>query len=111
MTIESAKAFYQRMTEDEAFNTQYQNASSDKERKKILEAAGYSFTPEEWKATLAEISNLSGDELSDAELTEVSGGKGIFPGFPPSIPSWPPSSPITDPTPPRPMYGGPNLFD
>lgn len=75
MSTESAKAFFNRITEDEAFNTQYQNASSDKERRKFITSAGYSFTFEEWETIIAE-SNSSEDELSDKELTEVSGGIG-----------------------------------
>ena len=74
MSIESAKAFYQRITTDETFNTEYKNASSDEERKGIIASAGYDFTPEEWEATIGEVSHSSEDELSDRELTEVSGG-------------------------------------
>ena len=74
MSIESAKAFYNKISTNEAFNVQYQNASSDKERQKIITSAGYDFTPEEWEATIAEVSHSSEDELSDRELTEVSGG-------------------------------------
>ena len=76
MSIESSKTFYNRIKEDEAFNAQYQNASSDEERQKIITSAGYDFTPEEWEATIAEVSHSSEDELSDRELTEVSGGIG-----------------------------------
>ena len=103
MSIESAKAFYQRMIEDEAFNTQYTNALSDEKREEMIASTGYSFTPEEWQVTLAEASSLSGEELSDAELTEVSGGIKIIPGL------WPPSPTIpTSPFPGvRPIYGGP----
>ena len=86
MTIESAKAFYQRITTDEAFNTEYENASSDEERQDIITSAGYDFTSEEWEAALTSL-NSSQEELSDAELAEVSGGKGIIPqDFPPRIP-------------------------
>ena len=112
MTIESAKAFYQRITTDEAFNTKYENASSDEERQEIITSAGYDFTSEEWEATLADL-NSSEEELSDAELAEVSGGRGIIPGFPPRIPLLPPKP--TKPKPfdpgPRPMYGSPIDFD
>lgn len=107
MTIESAKAFYNKMTTDGAFNTAYKNASSDEERKEIIASAGYSFTPEEWQTTLAQTLNSSGEELSDAELTEVSGGIKKIPGL------WPPSPTIpTKPLPgPQPLYGLPIDFD
>lgn len=79
MSIESAKAFYSRMTTDQAFRTQLEQAASGEERKQILQAAGYEFTQEEWVATTAQIqSSTSADrELSDAELTAVSGGVSI----------------------------------
>jgi predicted ribosomally synthesized peptide with nif11-like leader len=73
MSIESAKDFYQKITTDETFRTQLQNTASE-ERIALIQAAGYDFTPEEWEAASAEISESSNHELSDAELTEVSGG-------------------------------------
>lgn len=95
MSIESAKAFYERMVTDEAFQTQYQNAVTNDERREVVLAAGYNFTPEEWEAAITQISESSDGELSDAELTTVSGGQSILPGFPP-----------TDP-PIFPLYGAP----
>jgi predicted ribosomally synthesized peptide with nif11-like leader len=84
MSIESAKAFYLRMTTDEAFRTQLEQAASVEERQQILQAAGYDFTPEDWEAAKAQIqaSASANGELSDAELTAVSGGLSILPGFP-----------------------------
>ncbi|MBD1930048.1 Nif11-like leader peptide family natural product precursor [Trichocoleus sp. FACHB-90] len=76
MSIESAKAFYSQMTTDEAFRTPFEQAANKEERKQILQAEGYDFTPEEWQAATAEIQDLNSadNELSDAQLEAVSGG-------------------------------------
>jgi predicted ribosomally synthesized peptide with nif11-like leader len=74
MSIESAKAFYERMVADEAFRTQYQNANNGDDRRNILLAEGYVFTPEEWETVSTELSKSSQEEISDAELEAVSGG-------------------------------------
>ncbi|KYC40658.1 Nif11-like leader peptide family natural product precursor [Scytonema hofmannii PCC 7110] len=97
MSIESARAFYERIVTDEAFKTQYQNAVSDDERREIVLAAGYNFTPEEWEAAMTQISESSDEELSDAELTAVSGGASVLLGKLPK-------RPIV-----YPFYGGPRL--
>lgn len=96
MSIESAKAFYEKIATDEAFLTQYQSAANDDVRRDILLTAGYNFTAEEWEATMAQASESPDSELSDAELETVSGG--ILPGgciYPPRLPSkWPPIQPL-----------------
>lgn len=98
MSIESARAFYERMITDEGFRIQYQNAVSNDERREFVLAAGYNFTPEEWEITLAQISQSADSELSDAELTAVSGGVKIV-DWPPlelkwKIPKEPPLFPL-----------------
>ena len=95
MSIESAKAFYSRITTDNAFRTQFEQAATSEERQQIIQAAGYDFTSEEWEAAKAEIN----EELSDAELTAVSGGLSILPGVP-DVPGFP----IT------PLYGKPAIY-
>jgi len=76
MSIESAKAFYSRMTTDEAFRTPFEQAATKEKRKQLLQVAGYDFTPEEWQVATAEIqdSNSADSELSDAQLEAVTGG-------------------------------------
>ncbi len=96
MSIESARAFYERIVTDEVFKTQYQNAVSDDERREIVLAASYNFTPEEWEAAMNQISESSDEVLNDAELEAVSGGS-IRP-----LPGKPPKWPIV-----YPMYGVP----
>ncbi|KYC40659.1 Nif11-like leader peptide family natural product precursor [Scytonema hofmannii PCC 7110] len=75
MSIESANAFYQRITTDEAFRTQLQNTASEG-RTAIIQAAGYDFTPEEWEAATADILEASeaNTELNDAQLEAIAGG-------------------------------------
>lgn len=75
MSIESAKALYSKLTKDEAFLSQFEQTTSQEERLQMLQAAGYEFTLEEWKAALAEIyASESDDDLNDTDLRSVSGG-------------------------------------
>jgi predicted ribosomally synthesized peptide with nif11-like leader len=79
MSIESAKALYSRMTTDEAFRAQLEQAANKEERNQVLQAAGYNFTPEEWHDVTAkdQASTSADSELNDEELAAVSGG-GVF---------------------------------
>ncbi|MBC1223654.1 Nif11-like leader peptide family natural product precursor [Nostoc sp. UCD121] len=76
MSIESAKAFYQRVTTDENFRTQVESSPIE-ERGTFLQAAGYSFTQREWEAASAEIletTSIDG-ELNEAQLEAIAGGR------------------------------------
>ncbi len=76
MSIESAKLFYLKVSTDEKFRNQLEQVSTE-ERSLILQEAGYGFTIEEWETAKEQILSASDSderELSDAELTEVSGG-------------------------------------
>ena len=99
MSIESAKSFYTRVITDEAFRTQLEQIATAEERQQTIQAAGYEFTPDEWKIAQEQIlaTSDSEEELSDTELAAVSGG---------SIPIRP-ISPIL----PFPMYGKPIDWD
>ncbi|ACC81516.1 Nif11-like leader peptide family natural product precursor [Nostoc punctiforme] len=76
MSIESAKAFYQRVTTDEDFCTQVESSPIE-ERGTFLQAAGYYFTQREWEAASAEISETTsiGGELNEAQLEAIAGGR------------------------------------
>lgn len=82
MSVESASAFYQRVTTDEVFRTQLQNTASE-ERTAIIQAAGYNFTPEEWETATAQIlETATGDrELSETDLEAIAGGIAIYPKY------------------------------
>ena len=67
MSIESAKAFLERMKNDEDFRKSVGELGTAEERLKYVKGAGFDFTKEE-------ISNLK-DELSDNDLDNVAGGK------------------------------------
>lgn len=112
MSIESAQAFYLRMTTDEAFRTQLQQAASIEERTSILQASGYEFTQEEWVAVTAQIqASTSADSvLSNAELTTVSGGVPAY-GLPSTDIGFPPAGGVTLPIPSGgiPAYGLPPI--
>jgi predicted ribosomally synthesized peptide with nif11-like leader len=75
MTIENAKAFYQRMTEDSDFRTPFEEASTNEERQQLIKDAGYDFTTEEWQEAVAEIQAAdSNQELQEEELEAIAGG-------------------------------------
>ena len=67
MSIESAKAFLERVRNDEEFNKELVDRTSAEERIKFVKAQGFDFTKEEMNAVQ--------EELSDEELEGVTGGK------------------------------------
>ena len=74
MSIESARAFYQKVSTDEAFANQLRNADSPDQRRATIQAAGYDFTPEEWETVVDQIKQSNDQELSESQLEAVSGG-------------------------------------
>ena len=66
MSIESAKAFLERVKNDEDFRKELEKKPSVEERIEFAKAQGFDFTTEE-------IDSLK-DELSDEELDAVAGG-------------------------------------
>ena len=75
MTIESAKAFYQRMTKDDIFRTPFEEASNKEERQQLIKDAGYDFTADEWQEAVIEIQAAdSNEELSEEALETIAGG-------------------------------------
>lgn len=79
MSREHVKAFYSRLTSDEAFRTQIQNVSSKEECSQIVQAAGYDFTQEELENYTAELLESAAAEnelqdLGEKELAGVFGG-------------------------------------
>jgi predicted ribosomally synthesized peptide with nif11-like leader len=80
MTIESAKAFYQKMSEDDTFRTPFEEASTKEERQQLIKDAGYDFTADEWQEAVAEIQATdSNEELQEEELEAIAGGVGLHP--------------------------------
>ena len=82
MSVKNAKSFYVRVTTDEEFRIQLEQTATAKERRQIIQAAGYKFTIEEWEIAKEQIlaaSDLNEEELSDTELTVISGGLLPFP--------------------------------
>lgn len=76
MSIESAKAFYQRVSTDLNFRAQIESYSIE-ERIKFLRESGYSFTEEEWKVATDENldTTFTDGEINEAELDAVAGGQ------------------------------------
>ena len=66
MSIESAKAFLERVKNDEDFRKELEAQASAEERIKFVKAQGFDFTKEEIDSQK--------EELSDEELEAVAGG-------------------------------------
>nr|AVH79520.1 Nif11-type precursor [Synechococcus sp. PCC 9341] len=84
MSLESVKAFYQRLAKDEDFRSQLEGLETSEESSQLLQEAGYYFTEEEFENYTAELleSNLDeGDfkDLNEKELEAVFGGMSPFP--------------------------------
>ena len=67
MSIESAKAFIERMKTDEAFANQVESRKDKEERMKFVSEQGFNFSEQE-------VQQLA-KELSDDDLESVTGGK------------------------------------
>ncbi len=74
MSIESAKAFYERIKTDEEFARQVSNKKNKEERLRFVSEMGYNFTKEELDALST--------ELPEFQLDEVSGGYPRCPNCP-----------------------------
>ena len=69
MSIESARAFIDRVTTDEEFAKKVHACKDVDDRFAFLKAEGFDFTTEE-------ISTFQNQELTDADLDMIAGGKG-----------------------------------
>ena len=78
MTIESARALYQKVIEDADFRASFEAVSTEEEKKHFIKDAGYNFTSDEWQQMLTEVQAAnSSQELSEEELEAVAGGVNI----------------------------------
>ncbi len=66
MSIESAKAFVEKVKNDEEFRIKLGAAENKDERQAMAKAAGFDFTEEEW--------HIVTSQLSEEELSAVAGG-------------------------------------
>ncbi|MDF5728891.1 MAG: Nif11-like leader peptide family natural product precursor [Rhizonema sp. PD38] len=79
MSLENVKAFYERLTSDQAFRAQIQGSKSQDEYCKIVKGAGYVFNQEELEEYTAELLESTNAEeslrdLNEKELAAVFGG-------------------------------------
>jgi len=81
MSVESAKAFLERMKSDSAFRESVVGAQDDAERNKLVVEAGFEFTKEEIDQARSEFQG----ELSDEDLRLVAGGTCRGAGVPPPL--------------------------
>lgn len=63
MSIESAKAFIQKIRDEVSFRDQLVQAASAKERRAIVRAAGFSFTNAELQQVVTELTKAGIDPL------------------------------------------------
>ena len=81
MTIESARALYQRIIEDADFRASFEAVSTEG-KKHFIKDAGYNFTSDEWQQMLTEVQAAnSSQELSEEELEAVAGGVALQSGM------------------------------
>ncbi|MFN6559373.1 MAG: Nif11-like leader peptide family natural product precursor [Nostoc sp. ChiSLP01] len=114
MSSENVRAFYEKLVNDEAFRAQMQQVKSKDECSRLVKAAGYDFTQEEFEEYTAQLLESNPDngelrDLNEQELEAVFGGISSFTGrkpifqplygviYPP-IRKWPPINP-------QPLYG------
>lgn len=77
MSIESVKEFYVRLAIDEEFRSRVKGAQGLEQSMKIIQEAGYTFTPAEWEdytAQILEASTPPMQDLEERELETVIGG-------------------------------------
>jgi predicted ribosomally synthesized peptide with nif11-like leader len=71
MSIESAKAFYNRLTSDEVLRRKLENADSNEKFLALVASAGYSFTRKEWETVLVSVSIMSGSQSNHLSPTVI----------------------------------------
>ncbi len=83
MSVKNVKAFYQRLSDDEAFRAGLQTVRNKEECSQFVKKAGYDFTQEEFESYTAELLESSEnetkfqdalEELEQQELAAVFGG-------------------------------------
>lgn len=79
MALENVKAFYERLGSDASFRNQIQKVKNKAECSKIVKAAGYDFSEEEFQEFTAQVLELSSDdsqlqEVDEKELATILGG-------------------------------------
>ena len=79
MSLENVRAFYEKLANDDNFRSQIESVKSKEQCSKIVKAAGYYFTQEEYEEytlELLEAANSEGEieDLNDKELAGVVGG-------------------------------------
>ncbi|WP_445635834.1 Nif11 domain-containing protein [Nostoc sp. DSM 114161] len=124
MSFENVRAFYEKLVSDEAFRAQMQQVKSKDECSRLVKAAGYDFTQQEFEEYTAQLLESNAEDsqiidLNEQELEAVFGGAAslidnqliIRPLYGVVEPS--PDKPYHEPYPkwwyirPQPMYGIP----
>lgn len=110
MSVQNVKAFYEKLSHDEVFRSQIKNVKSKEDCSRIVKAAGYDFTQEEFDSYTAQLlekdTNIGNDveKIGERELESVYGGF-----MHPRLTDNPPMQTYGSPLPPGPL--GPWDYD
>jgi predicted ribosomally synthesized peptide with nif11-like leader len=76
MSLDNVKLFYQRLSTDAAFSTTIQSAESKEVCSKIVKAAGYDFTSQEFEEYTAQLLENDSElrSIDERELELIAGG-------------------------------------
>ena len=76
MSVQSAKDFLQKIETDQTLKEQLEAAADQEARMKLIRAAGFDFTVDDFKQAVAELSAAAGKELTPEELQDIAAGGG-----------------------------------
>jgi len=76
MSVQSAKDFLQKIETDQTLKEQLEAAADQEARMKLIRAAGFDFTVDDFKQAVAELSAAAGKELTPEELQDIAAGAG-----------------------------------
>jgi predicted ribosomally synthesized peptide with nif11-like leader len=76
MSSQHVKAFYEKLAQDEVFRDRIKNVKSKEDCSRIVKAAGYDFTQQEFEDYTAQLLSVDDNliEVGERELAAVYGG-------------------------------------
>jgi len=74
MSVQSVKDFIKQLETDDVLKQRLEAAADDQTRRQIIQAAGFDFTPEEFKQAVAELAAVADKKLTPEELRNIAGG-------------------------------------
>jgi predicted ribosomally synthesized peptide with nif11-like leader len=93
MSVQAARDFLKKLENDKALQEKLKTAPDLEARQKIIKAAGFDFTIDEYKQVVEELTLAAGQEISPEESQKIAAGLGWRSGVacppvfePPSLP-------------------------